>query len=98
MGLVAHLEDVAVSRDQKGKKMGLRILEALVAVAKEVGCYRVSSPYSALLYEMLINFQTTVKCAEQNETFYGQCGFTKEGIFMTQKLAPREKRDEDVYS
>ncbi|KAF2097787.1 glucosamine 6-phosphate N-acetyltransferas-like protein, partial [Rhizodiscina lignyota] len=65
MGLVGHFEDVAVSRDQKGKKMGLRILEAVLHVAREVGCYR-----------------TTVQCAEQNESFYGQCGFKKEGSHM----------------
>jgi hypothetical protein len=37
-------------------------------------------------------------CAEQNESFYGQCGFKKEGIHMIQKLAPKRKSDEEVYS
>lgn len=41
LGMIAHFEDVAVSRDQKGKKMGLRILEALIYVARELGCYKV---------------------------------------------------------
>jgi glucosamine-phosphate N-acetyltransferase len=43
MGVVGHIEDLAVARDQKGKKMGLRVLEALVHVAKCNGCYKVSS-------------------------------------------------------
>lgn len=42
LGIVGHVEDIAVARDQKGKKMGLRILEALIHVAGERGCYKVS--------------------------------------------------------
>jgi glucosamine-phosphate N-acetyltransferase len=41
MGVVGHIEDLAVARDQKGKKMGLRVLEALVHVATCHGCYKV---------------------------------------------------------
>lgn len=44
MGIVGHIEDLAVARDQKGKKMGLRVLEALVHVANSSGCYKVSPP------------------------------------------------------
>jgi len=40
MGIVGHVEDVAVGRDQKGKKMGLRILEALLYAATAKGCYK----------------------------------------------------------
>ncbi|KAG8528672.1 uncharacterized protein KY384_006359 [Bacidia gigantensis] len=40
LGLVGHIEDIVVSKDQQGKKLGLRIIEALDAVAKEVGCYK----------------------------------------------------------
>jgi hypothetical protein len=41
LGVVGHIEDIAVARDQKGKKMGLRILEALTFAASERGCYKV---------------------------------------------------------
>ncbi|KAE9968059.1 hypothetical protein EG327_011200 [Venturia inaequalis] len=40
LGTVGHVEDIAVARDQKGKKMGLRVLEALVHVAQTAGCYK----------------------------------------------------------
>lgn len=40
MGLVGHIEDIAVAKNQQGKKLGLRIIQALDAVAKEVGCYK----------------------------------------------------------
>lgn len=43
MGLVGHIEDIAIGKDQKGKKMGIRMLQALLHVATMKGCYKVSS-------------------------------------------------------
>ncbi|KAL1305665.1 hypothetical protein AAFC00_007258 [Neodothiora populina] len=40
LGLVGHIEDIAVAKDQQGKKLGLRIIQALDYVAEEVGCYK----------------------------------------------------------
>ena len=40
MGLVGHIEDIAVAKNQQGKKLGLRIIQALDHVAREVGCYK----------------------------------------------------------
>jgi len=40
LGLVGHLEDIAVAKDQQGKKLGLRLIQALDYLAKEVGCYK----------------------------------------------------------
>jgi len=40
MGLVGHIEDIAVAQNQQGKKLGLRIIQALDHVAREVGCYK----------------------------------------------------------
>jgi glucosamine-phosphate N-acetyltransferase len=40
LGLVGHIEDIAVAKDQQGKKLGLRIINALDHVASEVGCYK----------------------------------------------------------
>ncbi len=39
-----HVEDIAVAKDQQGKKLGLRIIQALDAVAEKVGCYKVCFP------------------------------------------------------
>jgi len=44
MGIVAHIQDIAVARTQKGKRMGLRVLEALVYAATEYGAYKVGIP------------------------------------------------------
>jgi len=40
MGLVGHIEDIAVAQNQQGKKLGLRIIQALDYVAEQVGCYK----------------------------------------------------------
>lgn len=41
LGLVGHIEDIAVEKGQQGKKLGLRIIQALDYVAEKVGCYKV---------------------------------------------------------
>ena len=41
LGMVGHIEDIAVEKGQQGKKLGLRIIQALDYVASHVGCYKV---------------------------------------------------------
>lgn len=41
MARIGHIKDVAVARDQKGKKLSIRIVEALTALATTLGCSRV---------------------------------------------------------
>ena len=38
--MVGHIEDIAVAKDQQGKKLGLKIIQALDFVAEKVGCYK----------------------------------------------------------
>ncbi|EAL85793.1 hypothetical protein LV164_005274 [Aspergillus fumigatus] len=40
LGMVGHIEDIAVEKGQQGKKLGLRIIQALDYVAEKVGCYK----------------------------------------------------------
>ncbi|KAJ5194438.1 Acyl-CoA N-acyltransferase [Penicillium cf. griseofulvum] len=40
LGMVGHIEDIAVEKNQQGKKLGLRIIQALDYVAAKVGCYK----------------------------------------------------------
>ena len=40
-GLVAHIEDIAVSKSMQGRKLGLRIINTLTAIAEARGCYKV---------------------------------------------------------
>ena len=41
LGMVGHIEDIAVAADQQGKRLGLRIIQALDWLAERVGCYKV---------------------------------------------------------
>jgi len=40
LGRVGHIEDIAVAREMQGKKLGLRIIQALAYIAEGVGCYK----------------------------------------------------------
>ncbi|TAQ84358.1 hypothetical protein B7494_g7311 [Chlorociboria aeruginascens] len=40
LGIVGHIEDIAVDKDQQGKKLGLKIIQALDFIAEKVGCYK----------------------------------------------------------
>ena len=40
LGKAGHIEDIAVAKDQQGKKLGLRLIQALDYVAASVGCYK----------------------------------------------------------
>lgn len=39
-GLVGHIEDIAVNGNQQGKKLGLRIIQALKFIGAQKGCYK----------------------------------------------------------
>ncbi|KIM27868.1 hypothetical protein M408DRAFT_70591 [Serendipita vermifera MAFF 305830] len=40
LGSVGHIEDIAVSKDMQGKKLGLRVIHTLIAISEKVGCYK----------------------------------------------------------
>lgn len=40
LGSVGHIEDIAVDKNQQGKKLGLRIIQALTAISEECGAYK----------------------------------------------------------
>jgi len=40
LGRVGHIEDIAVSREMQGKKLGLRIIQALTHISEGAGCYK----------------------------------------------------------
>ncbi|EPQ51342.1 acyl-CoA N-acyltransferase [Gloeophyllum trabeum ATCC 11539] len=37
---VGHIEDIAVDKRQQGKKLGLRIIQALTGISERSGCYK----------------------------------------------------------
>ncbi|KIY72259.1 acyl-CoA N-acyltransferase [Cylindrobasidium torrendii FP15055 ss-10] len=40
LGSVGHIEDIAVDKSQQGKKLGLRIIQALTGLSEGCGCYK----------------------------------------------------------
>lgn len=83
LGLVGHIEDIAVAKDQQGKKLGLYLIQMLDHIAKEVGCYKVCLVVLRLETSMLTSFQTILDCSETNEGFYLKCGFKRAGLEMS---------------
>lgn len=39
-GTVGHIEDIAVDKGQQGKKLGMRIIQALTHISENSGCYK----------------------------------------------------------
>jgi len=40
LSIVGHIEDIAVDTKEQGKKVGLRIIQALVGISEGLGCYK----------------------------------------------------------
>jgi len=40
LGLIAHIEEVAIAKEEQGKKLGLNLLKCISSVARNVGCYK----------------------------------------------------------
>jgi GNAT superfamily N-acetyltransferase len=40
LGTVGHIEDIAVDKNQQGKKLGLRIIQALTGISENSGAYK----------------------------------------------------------
>ena len=40
LGTVGHIEDIVVDKSMQGRKLGLRIIQALTAISEANGCYK----------------------------------------------------------
>lgn len=40
LGKVGHIEDIAVDKSMQGRKLGLRIIQALTGISEKAGCYK----------------------------------------------------------
>jgi len=40
LGSVGHIEDIAVSKTQRGRKLGLSVIRALTYISDRYGCYK----------------------------------------------------------
>lgn len=87
LGMVGHIEDIAVEKNQQGKKLGLRIIQALDFVAAKVGCYKVRPHPSPPLVP---NFFLRVAFARWEPVWIA--GLTTI-IHRVSSIAPRPTRD-----
>lgn len=40
LGTVGHIEDIVVDKNQQGKKLGLRVIQALTGISEGLGAYK----------------------------------------------------------
>jgi glucosamine-phosphate N-acetyltransferase len=52
--LAGHIEDIAVAKSEQGKKLGIKIIHALMGISETVGCYKttlVCADHNVKFYE-----------------------------------------------
>ncbi len=62
LGRVGHIEDIAVAREMQGKKLGLRIIQALTHISEGVGCYKTILNCSDANIRAFIVFRREMGC------------------------------------
>jgi glucosamine-phosphate N-acetyltransferase len=78
LGTVGHIEDIAVDKSQQGKKLGLRIIQALTGISEALGAYKTILNCSDNNIRKPICSETEVLLAQHFCTaFYEKCGYTK---------------------
>ncbi|CAG8517199.1 7637_t:CDS:2 [Ambispora gerdemannii] len=80
-GLVGHIEDIAVDKNQQGKKLGLRVIQALKYIGAKTGCYKVILDCSEEVRDLEIQPGKYDKLFH-NVPFYEKCGFTRKEVEM----------------
>jgi hypothetical protein len=98
LGCVGHIEDISVAKDQQGKKLGLRIIQALDAIAQEKGCYKAildCSEHNRPFYEKCGYKLAGVQMVSSSWRFWGQgTGLIRDsrGIMMAPSRRMRRRR------
>ena len=76
---VGHIEDIAVDKSQQGKKLGLRVIQALTGISENSGCYKTILNCSdsnirtcAPLFSPAPSSDACMRSA-----FYEKCGYVK---------------------
>ena len=83
LGMVGHIEDIAVAKDQQGKRLGLYIIQALDYLAEKVGCYKVCWPVSLFLFFSLSRSKERKRVRE----FPPSCSVSGDwGLLMLRRL------------
>lgn len=80
----SHIEDIAVDKQQQGKKIGLRIINALTYISESIGCYKTILNCSESNIREWCLFETLIQWLIIGTTpaFYEKCGFVKKEAEM----------------
>lgn len=79
---MGHIEDIAVDTKEQGRKVGLRIIQALVGISEGMGCYKTILNCSdknirESLFRIRFRFRFLGRGADDLLAFYEKCGFQK---------------------
>jgi glucosamine-phosphate N-acetyltransferase len=83
LGSVGHIEDIAVDKAQQGKKLGLRIIQALTHISESIGCYKTILNCSEdNIREFALPRFVRLADLWVSLAFYEKCGYTKKEVEM----------------
>ena len=76
LGLVGHIEDIAVSKKMQGRKLGLHLINTLEEIGRSTGCYKIILDCSKDNIRESNNAFVLVALGTNTLTaFYEKCGF-----------------------
>ena len=88
-GCAGHVEDVVVDAAARGRGVGKALLDALVAKARALGCYKArqacppeKSVEARARADVCAAGQVILDCSEENQAFYAKCGFARKEVQM----------------
>jgi glucosamine-phosphate N-acetyltransferase len=97
LGRVGHIEDIAVAREMQGKKLGLRIIQALTHISEDVGCYKTILNCSETnIRAFSASGLGTLSCLRFFlyfflSAFYEKCGYEKREVEMAKYAVGRAR-------
>lgn len=89
-GSVGHIEDIAVDKSQQGKKLGLRIIQALTHISENSGCYKtILNCSDANIRESSSMLRRKRGAHVFYTAFYEKCGYAKKENEMVSVVVAR---------
>jgi glucosamine-phosphate N-acetyltransferase len=87
LGRVGHIEDIAVAREMQGKKLGLRIIQALTHISETVGCYKTILNCTDANARASLRLCPRQTCLADTfffffSAFYEKCGYERREVEM----------------
>ena len=89
LGTVGHIEDIAVDEKEQGKKIGLRIIQALTGISESMGAYKtILNCSDKNISEQFLSGMVFDEVTSSHLAFYEKCGYEKKENEMVRALYP----------